>query len=252
MRDFDPGRSEPSIGRGTPPEDLREATIRFKETQEELRQMEFAPETKRGEDRLDRYEREVRLRSMREDFQAGAESQIPRPRNTAFLALVMTVASFLMCAFCAGGTFFGLQLLGQAPNPQTSSDGFWQSVKGADYTTAHDSYLSPGLAGTQNVQQFSQIAQQADTKYGKVTSANVLTTQMNGRTEALITYTVVRAGGTSGSNKSYPVVITLELRQNAWSISDYGNAFSPSASSIPSERPLARAPANVARVRAPV
>jgi hypothetical protein len=246
MREFNPGRADVSTGRATPPEDLREASARYKEIQEELLQMELAPETTRGEDRLERYEREMRLRAMREEFQAGTESQVPQPRNTAMLALVMTVASFLMCAFCAGGTFFGLQLLTQAPNPQTISDGFWQSVEGGDYSTAHDSYLSPSLASAQNVEQFTKIAQQADTTYGKVLSAKVLTTQMNGASQAVFTYTVVRAG-TNGHQSSYPVALTLTLKQKAWAITDYGTAFSPSSSRAPSSLPLARAPAPVSR-----
>ena len=241
MREFDPGRSDVSAGHAAGPEDLHEASVRYKEIQEELRQMELAPETRHGEDRLDRYEREMRLRSMREEFQANAESQIPQPRNSAMLALVMTVASFLMCAFCAGGTYFGLQLLGQAPNPQTVSDGFWHSIVGGDYATAHDSYLSPSLAGAQNVEQFTAIAQQADTTYGKVVSATVVSTQMSGTTEAIITYSVVRAG-TKGKQQTYPVAITLTLHQNAWSIADYGIAFTPSSTNVPTPPRLARAP----------
>jgi hypothetical protein len=245
MRDFNAGRGDVSIGRGTSPEDLRDASARLKEIQEELLQMELAPETTHGEDRLDRYEREMRLRYMREEFQASTDVQIPQPRNTALLALVMTVASFLMCAFCAGGTYFGLQLLSQTPSPQTTSDGFWQSVEAADYSTAHDSYLAPSLTVAQNVEQFTTVAQQADTSYGKVISAKMVSTQMSGTTEAIITYSVVRAG-TKGHQITYSVAITLTLKQNSWSIADYANAFTPPSSRIPA--PLVRAPSPVAAV----
>lgn len=249
MRDYNQGRPDVSVTQRASPEELREASARYKDLQEELRQMELAPETTHGEDRLDRYERELRLRALREDFQASTDSPFPRPRNTALLALVMTVASFLMCAFCAGGTYFGLKLLTQAPSPQTTSDNFWQSVEAGDYASAHDNDLSPILASTQNLEQFTKIAQQADTTYGKVLSATVLSTQMNGTTQALITYTVVRAG-TKGKQNSYPVTVTLTLKQNAWTITDYGNAFAPATSLLPGRASQARAPARSARLAA--
>jgi hypothetical protein len=76
------------------------------------------------------------------------------------------------------------------------------------------------------VEQFTAIAKQADTSYGKVLSAKMLSTQMSGSSEAIITYTVVRAGA-KNHQVTYPVAITLTLKQNTWTISDYANAFAP-------------------------
>jgi hypothetical protein len=233
MREFDPRGADVSMGRGATPGDLRDAPQRYKELQEELRQIELAPETKHGEDRLERYERELRLRSMREDFQANAEAQIPQPRNTAMLAVIMTVASFLLCAACAGGTFFGLQLLTQAPDAQTTANGFWSSVTAADYATAHDTYLSPSLRASEDLDQFTTIAQQADTSYGKVSSVALVQQQTAGN-QVTLTYTIVR------SNKlTYPVTLVLTLRQNNWTISDYGNTFSPTTAPTKTPSPAA-------------
>lgn len=225
MREFNGRRSAEAKSQKATPDELREATQRYKEIQDELRQMDLARETKQGEDRLDRYERELRLRAMREDFQASVEAPLPPPRNGVMLALIMTVASFLLCAFCAGGTYYGLLLLNQAPSPQATADGFWSDIMGGDYTSAHDDYLSATLTVAQSSDQFAKQGQAADQQYGKVTSATLIQQSTPSTTQALLTYTVVRTNA-KGKTQTYPVTLTLVLRQKSWSISDYGTVFS--------------------------
>ncbi|HLY31902.1 MAG TPA: hypothetical protein VKQ36_12805, partial [Ktedonobacterales bacterium] len=75
------------------PEELREARERMKEIEAELTQIELLPETKNGEEREQRYERVLRLREMRDDFERRFPIRQPRQPNSLTLALVMTVAS---------------------------------------------------------------------------------------------------------------------------------------------------------------
>jgi NTF2-like N-terminal transpeptidase domain len=238
MREFNRRRVAAARSRRATPEDLREASQRYKEIQEELLQLNLAPETTRGEDRLDRYERGLRLRALREEFQASAENAVPQPRNSVLLALVMTVGSFLMCAFCAGGTYYGLQYLNQTPSPTATADQFWSSMAAADYTTVHDSYLSPTLSVGQSADQFSKVAAQADTQYGKVTSATLSQQDTSAKTVAKLTYTVVRTLP-GGKTLRYAVTLTLVLRQSSWTISDYGTLLTPSTTSARRARPVA-------------
>jgi hypothetical protein len=254
MREFNRRRSAEAKSRRATPDELREATQRYKEIQDELRQLDLARETKQGEDRLDRYERELRLRAMREDFQANTDMPIPATRNPVMLALIMTVASFLLCAFCAGGTYYGLLLLNQTPTAQATADGFWADIIGGDYTAAHDDYLASTLAVAQSSDQFAKQAQAADQQYGKVTSAKLIQQNAPNKTQALLTYTVVRTDA-KGKTRSYPVILTLVLRQKNWSISDYGVLFTPSGASrfTPpglAAQPLAPPMADRARVHA--
>lgn len=213
MRDVNRRRASPG--------ELREASQRYKELQDELRQMDLTSEARHGEERLDRYERELRLQAMREEFQAGAETQLPTQQGGMKLALVMTVASFLLCSFCAGGTYFGLTLLTQKPSMQSVADGFWTSMEQKDYATAHDTYFSPTLKVQLSIDQFTTQANAADTQYGAVVSA-ALVNQEVGKTTALLTYNVQR-----GRKPAYPVSITLESVQGNWGISDYGSTLSP-------------------------
>ncbi|HEX9057477.1 MAG TPA: hypothetical protein VF818_08070 [Ktedonobacterales bacterium] len=243
MREFNRRVANAQSGRATP-EELREATQRYKELQDELRQMDLSPETRNGEERLDRYERELRLRAMREDFQANAETPLPQPRNSAMLALIMTVASFLLCAFCAGGTYTGLLLLNQTPNPQTAADAFWSALEGAssatDYQSIHDTYLAPSLRVAQSGDQFATLAMQADKQFGKVTSASLSKSDTATSNQATLTYTVTRTDA-NGAKKTYAVTLALTLRQNSWAISDYSNLFTPATSSTAPTTPNLRA-----------
>jgi hypothetical protein len=225
MREFNRWRRAAAQGGGASPSELREASERYKEIQEELRTMDLAPETRHGEERLDRYERDLRLRAMREEFQATAEAQLPPPQRTGpMMALVMTVASFLLCSFCAGGTYFGLLLVTQKPSAQSVADSFWSSMEATDYTSAH-SYFSPTVQLTAD--QFDTQAKAADTQYGAVVSATVSPHQESAsQTTTVLNYNVRRSKGTT-----YPVTITLDSIQGNWGISDYGAALAPPSGS---------------------
>ena len=69
MRDLNRRRIAKAKSHKASPRELREAKIRLKEIEEELRTVPLAPETKRGEDRERRYTRILRLRALREDFE---------------------------------------------------------------------------------------------------------------------------------------------------------------------------------------
>lgn len=233
----DPSRSFGSGRRRASPDELRDASARYKEIQGELSQIGITPETRNGEDRLDRYDRELRLRAMREDFQANAQTPLPlQQRNGAMLALVMTVASFLLCAFCAGGTYFGLVLLNTRPDPQSVAESFWGAMQARDYGAAHDNYLSPVLRFQLSVDEFARQSQIADNNDGVIQSATLISDPKThpsiGNTQASLPYLVTRAG-TAG--KPYVTTITLQmvLSQNSWGISDIGALITPPVPATP-------------------
>ncbi|HEY7779029.1 MAG TPA: hypothetical protein VIC85_02340 [Ktedonobacterales bacterium] len=236
MRDYDSRRMAAARSRRASPDELRAARERYKELQEELRQLEVAPETKNGEDRLDRYDRDLRIQALREEFQSLAETPLPPPRNGILLALVMTVGSFLLCAFCAGGTYTGLLLLNQKPTAQTTADGFWADMLAGSYTQAHDDYFAPSLRVALASQQFGIDAQNADTLYGKVTSAVVTKVAGDQQNNATITYSVQRTAP-GGKVVTYPVTLTLANHQGNWGISDIGAAVTPHAAGVPAPAP---------------
>jgi hypothetical protein len=221
MREFNRWRRAVARGGGASRAELREASERYKEIQEELRTMDLAPETRHGEERLDRYERDLRLRAMREEFQANAEAQMPEPQRTGpMMALVMTVASFLLCAFCAGGTYFGLLLITQKPSAQNVADSFWSAMEAKDYTTAH-SYFAPSVPLTTD--QFDTQAKTADDQYGAVVSATLSPHQETAsQTTMVVNYNIRRSKGSV-----YPVSITLDAVQGNWGVADYGAALAP-------------------------
>jgi hypothetical protein len=202
------------------PEELREASQRYKEIQEELRTMELAPETRHGEERLDRYERGLRLQALRDEFQSNAETQMPLPaRGGPMLALIMTVASFLLCSFCAGGTYFGLLLITQQASPQSIADSFWGAMQLRDYTSAH-SYFSPTVSVTAD--QFDTLAKAADAQFGAVVSAAFAGTESSSKTVAVLDYNIRRGKGTP-----YKVTLTMESIRGSWGIADYGSLLAP-------------------------
>lgn len=237
MRDFN-RRSEAKSGRATPDE-LREASQRYKEIQGELQQMELAPVTKQGEERLDRYEREMRLRAMREEFQDATGTYPRPPRNPAMLALLMTISSFLLCAFCAGGTYFGLELLGQKPSATDVASGFWSAIQAKDYTTAHDTYLSPVLTQQLPGDSFAAQAQAADSQSGPVTSVALTKQDKLSATSLALTYGVTRTDAHNGKHL-YNVTLTLQQVRDNWLISDVGAVFSPQPGPSPSGTPGAK------------
>ena len=71
MRDITRARlSAVAKSRRASPEELREAQARIKEIDAELRQLELQPRQSRARSAEARYERVLRLREMRDDFES--------------------------------------------------------------------------------------------------------------------------------------------------------------------------------------
>lgn len=224
MREFDRRRlAEAKSGRATP-EELREAAQRYKEQQDELRKTALMPETKQGEERLDRYEREQRLQAMRDQFQDATGTYPRPPRNSALLALVMAVSSFLLCAFCGGSTYFGLQLLNQKPSATEVANSFWTSMEAKDYTTAHDAYISPSLTLQLTMDTFTTQAQQVDAQLGPITAVALVRQVTTSKTSVSLTYAVTRTNSHNGKHLADVTLILQQVRNN-WGISDIGTLF---------------------------
>lgn len=214
------------------PEDLREAKQRIKEIEEELQQIELQDETKRGEDREQRYERMVRLREMREDFLNTVAAQEPARPNSILLALVMVVASFMLCAFCAVSGFAGLSLINQKPDPTTTATNFWTAVESQKYDTVETVLLSPTLRVQLPYDTLVAQANEADTLYGEVTNATFVSQSGNQTTNTNITYSVTRENS-QGKKVVYKAIIAMVLFNRTWVISDLGTALDPHAANVP-------------------
>lgn len=211
-------------------EELKEAPQRVKEIERELLQMQLQPETKHGEERAQRYSRLLRLRNMRQRFTERRPLDTSDQPNGIILAVVMTVASFMICAFCAVGSYVGVQYLHQKPDPIAAASAFWVNVESRSYGEVRSSYLSPTLRVQYDQNSFQQLAQQADTDYGPVSNA-VLFKQAGDMTQtAILTYQVTR-------NKTYNATLTLVLHGGVWGVDDLGAVFDPSQAGLPAPTP---------------
>jgi hypothetical protein len=233
VRDLNRRRVAKAKSHKASPAELREAKVRLKEIEEELRAVPLAPETKRGEDRERRYTRILRLRALREDF----EQRFPydkRPHaNSLLLSLVMFVSSFAVCACMVGSVVGGYNLLTAKPDPTGTGGVFWDGVTSQDYASVHDSYLSPTLRVQQKTDTFVLTARQTDSDYGIVTNAVFIKKQVNSSGDtAALTYTVTR-----GTATTYPVTLTLTLFNGTWGISDLGATFQPTQAGVPAASP---------------
>jgi hypothetical protein len=233
VRDLNRRRVARAKSHKASPRELREAKVRLKEIEDELRTVPLAPETKRGEDRARRYTRVLRLRALREDF----EQRFPydkRPHaNSLMLSLVMFVSAFAVCACLTGTIVGGYNLLTAKPDPAGTAGVFWDSVTSQDYATVHDSYLSPTLRVQQKTDTFVLSARQADTDYGPVTNAVLTKKQVNSNNDvAALSYTVTR-----GTSITYPVILTLTIFNNVWGINDLGATFQPNQAGVPAPSP---------------
>jgi hypothetical protein len=233
VRDLNRRRVAKAKSHKASPRELREAKIRLKEIEDELRTVPLAPETKRGEDRARRYMRILRLRALREDF----EQRFPydkRPHaNSLLLSLVMFVSAFAVCACLAGSVVGGYNLLTAKPDPVGTGSVFWDSVMGQHYADVHDSYLSPTLRVQQKTDSFVLMAGQVDTDYGPVNDAVLTDKKVNSSNDvATLTYTVTR-----GTATTYPVTLTLTLFNGAWGINDLGATFQPTLAGVPAVTP---------------
>ena len=205
-------------------EELRDASKRVKELEQELlTTVQLLPETKLGEDRRERYSRLVRLRALRDDFTSTRPIEVDHP-NGFLLAIVMTVASLMLCGFCAGGALVGLQVLNFKPNPIDTATAFWQSAEQQDYALIRSQYLSPTLRVVWDTPQyFLAMAQASDNYYGRVTNFS-LVKQAGDPQTADLTYEVTR-----GSSKVYKATLTLVLYGGSWGVDNLGSSLDPSA-----------------------
>ncbi|HEX8032823.1 MAG TPA: hypothetical protein VF510_03205 [Ktedonobacterales bacterium] len=236
MRDRDRQRAmaEAKSRRATP-EELREAGKRVKEIEQELLQIDLLPETKNGEDRESRYTRVLRLRDLRDQFAAIRPLEVQGQPNSLLLSVVMFVASFVLCAVCAGGAFVGVQFINQKPNPTDTANAFWTTLEGdsSGYGTIQSTYLSPVLRVQYNQQQFIAQALQADTDFGRVMSA-VQTSQPVGDLNQSVT---IKYHVTRGTHNAYDTTLTLTLHAGAWGIDDMGAAITPTNAGLPAPSP---------------
>lgn len=221
------------------PEELKEAGKRVKEIEQEMRELEMRPETRKGEERAQRYGRLLRLRSMREAFTATRPQEASRPLNSIALSLVMLFASVALCAFCVGGTYVGIAFLRQKPDPITTATAFWETMEAQKYPLVETSYLSPTLrvqySSSQNsVDLFAQLAQTADNNYGDITNATLLQQSGDMQQTAVLTYLVQRTGSTT---VTYKVTIVLRLHGGSWGVDDLGNTLTPDKAGLPEPTP---------------
>jgi hypothetical protein len=208
-------------------EELREAGKRVKELEQELlTTVPLSPETKQGEDRRSRYLRLLRLRNMRDDFTSTRPIQADHP-NGYILALVMTVACVLLCGFCAGGAFVGLQLLNFKPSPVDTANAFWAAAEQQNYSVIHTNYLSPTLRVIwDDPTQFASMAEASDSYYGAITNFSLIKQAGDMTQTAYLTYTVTRSK--NGVNKIYNATLKLVIHAGSWGIDDLGASLDPS------------------------
>jgi hypothetical protein len=208
------------------PQELKEAAQRVKAIEQEMRELELRPETRKGEERAQRYSRLLRLRRMRQAFTATRPQEEPRPLNGVILSLVMLVASFALCAFCVGGAYAGVLYLRQKPDPITTATAFWDTMETQQYSLIVSTYLSPALRVQYSNGLFEQTAKTADSGYGLIQSATLI--QQSGDTQqtAILTYLIQR-------NASYKATIVLTLHGGSWGVDDLGNTLSPDKAGLP-------------------
>ncbi|HKS70451.1 MAG TPA: hypothetical protein VJQ45_08520 [Ktedonobacterales bacterium] len=212
------------------PEELKEAGKRVKEIEQEMRELELRPETRKGEERAQRYGRLLRLRRMREAFTATRPQEEPRPLNSIALSLVMLFASVALCAFCVGGAYAGIVVLRQKPDPINTATAFWETMETQTYSQVVSTYLSPSLRVQYSNGLFEQTARTTDAGYGIIKSATLIQQSGDMQQTAILTYLVQR-------NASYKATITLRLHGGSWGIDDLGNTLAPDKAGLPEPTP---------------
>lgn len=232
MRDINRSRMAAAAkSRRATPEELREARNRVKEIDAELRQLELSPETKRGEDREQRYERVLRLRQMREQFTSRYPALEQRGMNSIVLASVMAIMSLLTCVFCGGGFYFAYSALTFNPGPESVATTFWSDVEAQNYQDAYSNMLNSTLRGQINLQQFLSDAQQADTDYGPVKTATLVSPPGNPTTDAKMVYKVTRQK-IGQAPITYNATILMTSQANTWGITDLGASIYPTLGGV--------------------
>ncbi|HEX8997945.1 MAG TPA: hypothetical protein VF812_18095 [Ktedonobacterales bacterium] len=232
MRDITRSRMAAQVkSRRATKAELREAQNRIKEIDAELRQIEVLPETKQGEEREARYQRMLRLRQMRDEFESRFPVREEPQPNSLMLAVVMTIGSFLICAFCAGGFYFAFTALNFNPGPTSVATSFWTDAKSQSYQDIYLNLLASNLR-LQFVQtQFVSDAQQADSDYGPITNAVLTNQPTDGKSPETLTYTVTRQKS-GGKAITYTVKLVMTETNNSWSITDMGAAIYPTEAGV--------------------
>lgn len=216
------------------PEELKEASKRVKEIEQEMRELEMRPETRKGEERAQRYGRLLRLRNMREAFTATRPQEAPRPLNSIALSLVMLFASVALCAFCVGGVYAGVVYLRQKPDPIATATAFWETMEAQKYTLVESTYLSPTLRVQYSNGLFETTAQAADAGYGDITNATLLQQSGDMQQTATLTYLIQRTGS---ATVTYKATIVLTLHGGSWGVDDLGNTLAPDKAGLPAPTP---------------
>jgi hypothetical protein len=222
VRDFNRRRLAAARSHNASKEELSGSKQRLKEIEEELRQITLAPETTKGEEREERYARALRLRAMRDDFQREFPIEQPPRANNLLLALVMTVASFMLCAFCAGGGYLAVNLVNQKPDPVSTANAFWNAMVQGNYSVARTSFFSPVLREQLPLDTFANEASVVDKEFGQITAFVLIKQSGDFQSSGSLTYTITR-----GTSIKYQVVLQMLLFHNSWGVSDLGNALDP-------------------------
>ena len=205
--------------------ELREAQLRIKEIEEEMREIPLLPETTKGEVREDRYARVLKLRVLREEFEASHPYDKRPHANGALLSIVLVVASFILCAAVGLTTYGVYRLLTTKPDPVAAAANFWNDIQNQQYADAHENFLSPTLRVQQAQTLFVTQAQTADSTYGDVTAA-VLQSEQTDANTATLTYKVTRTLPSSKAT-TYNDTLVLQLFQGDWGINDLGATIDP-------------------------
>lgn len=218
--------------------ELREAKIRLKELRGEFNAIPLKEETKKGETREERYARTLKLRTMREQFEA-AHPYDKRPHaNSLLLSLVMVISAFLLCGCFVGGIYAAYRVSTTKPDPTTTANGFWADMKTQQYDDLYSNFLSASVKAQKKLADFSTEAKQADTAFGIVTDAK-LTKADTGASSSSLTYQVTRVSKDTGKKSTYDATITLQTVNNGWTVADLGAAVDPSAALGTSTTPTA-------------
>lgn len=232
MRDINRSRMAAAAkSRRAKPEELREARNRVKEIDSELRRLDLSPETKHGEEREQRYERVLRLRQMRDEFTSKYPALEQRGTNSIVLAAAMTIMSFLVCAFCAGGFYFAYNALTFNPGPSSVAMSYWSDLQSQNYQDAYSNMLSPSLRGQVTLQQYLGDAQQADSDYGPITAATLVSQSGDLKSNAKLVYKVTRLKK-GGAPIIYNATITMGAVNNAWGVDDVGASIYPTLGGV--------------------
>jgi hypothetical protein len=208
------------------PEELRDASKRIKELEQELRHIELLPETRRGEEREPRYQRLLRIRGMREDFQSERPLEETSPSRSLMLALAMVVATVILVVSCVGGGIAALALVNQTPDPTATASTFWDDMISQKYVDIHSTLLSPTLRVHYDQSSFVTLADQADNDFGAVTSAVQTGESGDLKQTAKLTYSVTRGSHT------YKTTLSLTLHAGAWGVDDLGAAIDPTIAGL--------------------